>query len=60
MKTYYHVLEHGLIGEIGYQNYFNTIEEAEKEVERLTSLWPDLYFTIYPSNTSEEPPIVNI
>jgi hypothetical protein len=59
MKTYFHVLEHGLYGQIGYQTYFTTLKEAEKEVERLKRFFPELDFSIYPTNNRKQPEIVN-
>jgi hypothetical protein len=39
-KSYYHVLEDGTQGDIGHQGVYTTLEEAQKEVARLSDLWP--------------------
>ena len=57
-KDYYHVLEDGTQGDIGYQNCYKTLEEAQKEVERLSDFWPDIHFWIFHSNSPKEPVIV--
>lgn len=59
-KMYYHILEYGNYGEIGYQTYFDTKEEAQKEVERLTNFFPNLNFQIFVDTSKKQPPIVTI
>ena len=45
-------------GNTGVSFIANSMEEAEKEVKRRESLYPDIDFSIEPSAT--EPPRVNI
>lgn len=59
-KMYYHIIEYGQYDNIGYQGYYDTIEEAEKEVKRLSEFFPNQSFQIYMDNTKNEPPITTM
>ncbi len=59
-RTYYHVLEYGSYGSIGWQGYYDTMEEAQKEANRLQGFFPDLTFEVWVSNSKREPEIVTI
>ena len=59
-KLYYHILEHHDYGDIGHQGYFNTLDEAQKEVDRLQGYFPNLYYTIFQDTSRREPPIVTL
>jgi hypothetical protein len=50
-KMYYHVLEDGGYGRIGYQGYYNTPEEAKKRADTLSDMFPksEFYVEAYPS-----------
>lgn len=56
-KIYYHILEYGDYGNIGYQGYYLTIEEAQKEVNRLSSYFPDSSYQIWQDTSKKEPQI---
>lgn len=58
--TYYHILEHGEYGNIGHQGYFESEDQANKQIEKLSDFFPDLYFTIWPSLSKNEPEIVTV
>ena len=65
-KSYYHVLEgkstwclnYGTQGDIGYKGVYRTLKEAKKEIARLSDFWPEIYFWVFPSNTTKKPVIV--
>lgn len=57
---YYHVLEHGMYGEVGHQGCYDLFTEANARKAKLEELFPDLSFSIYPSNSDEEPEIVTV
>jgi len=59
-KMYYHILEYGDYGNIGYQGFYDTIEEAEKEALRLKDFFPQMDFQIFPSNSRKEPEITTM
>lgn len=60
IKTYYHIIEYGDYGKIGHQGYYNTIEEANAEVKRLSEFFPKLHFEVFVSNSKKEPPITTV
>ena len=60
MKTYYHIIEDDGHGGIGSHGFRKTLAEAEAEVQRLSSLFPDLYFYVLSSHSEREPEIVTI
>lgn len=57
---YYHILEYGDYDEIGYQGYYTTPEEAEKQRAKLEDMFPKPTFVIFPDTSKREPPIVTI
>ena len=59
-NAYYHILEHGDYGDIGYQGYYETREEAMERVKTLSSLFPNSYFEIWVSDSKQEPPITTM
>ena len=59
-KTYYHILEYGDYGNIGYQGYYDTIEEAQKQVEKLSNYFPNQTFQIFADKSKKEPPITTM
>jgi hypothetical protein len=59
-KMYYHVLEYGDYGNIGYQGVFNTLEEAQKEADRLKDFFPEMDFKVFTSQSRKEPPITTM
>lgn len=54
-KVYYHVLEDGGYGNIGYHGYYDTQEEAQKRADNLSEMFPNLEFYVESSNSTEEP-----
>jgi hypothetical protein len=58
MKTYFHLLEMNF-DKIARVNYFTKIQEAEKELNRLKSFFPEIHYEIHPTNSRKEPVIVN-
>ena len=59
-RNYYHILEYGDYGNIGYQGYYDTIEKADARVKKLSDFFPDVHFSIFVSDTKKEPPITTI
>jgi hypothetical protein len=59
-KIYYHILEYGDYGNIGYQGYYETEEEAKKEINRLSGYFPDMYYEIFTSDSTQEPPVTTM
>jgi hypothetical protein len=59
-KIYYHILEYGDYGNIGYQGYYETEEDARKEINRLSGYFPDMYYEIFTSDSMQEPPITTM
>ena len=59
-KMYYHILEYGDYGNIGYQGYYDTIEEAQKQVEKLSDYFPNQTFQIFADKSRKEPPITTM
>lgn len=56
-KIYYHILEHGSYGQIGWQGYEETEQKAKDKISELTKFFPDLYFEIFQDTSKNEPPI---
>jgi hypothetical protein len=54
-KVYYHVLEDGGYGNIGYHGYYDTQEEAQKRADNLSEMFPNLEFYVESSNSTQEP-----
>jgi len=59
-KMYYHILEYGDYGNIGYQGVYDTLDGAEKEASRLKDYFPEMDFQIFPSNSMKEPEITTM
>ena len=59
-KLYYHILEYGSYGEIGYQGYYLTLDEAQNEALRLQGYFPDSAFVVEVSDSKYEPTNVTI
>ena len=57
---YYHILEYGHYGEIGYQGYFNTVQEAENQAAKLKDFFPDKDFVIFTDTSKKEPEITTV
>lgn len=55
MKKYYHILEYGDYGNIGWQGFYLTIEDAKKRVLNLQDMFPNSYFQIESSSSKKEP-----
>jgi hypothetical protein len=60
MRTYYHVIEDSSYGNIGSHGYYKTQDEAQKEVERLQSYYPNYFFYVYSSNTKKQPEFITL
>ncbi len=58
-KRYFHILEYGENGEINHISYFLTLEEAQKEIERLNSIYPNNNYSPFVSSSKNPPSIVN-
>lgn len=56
-KLYYHILEHGSYGQIGWQGYEETESEAKLRISTLNDMFPNSYFEIFQDTTKNEPPI---
>jgi hypothetical protein len=59
-KLYYHVLEYGDYGMVGYQGMYKKLSEAEAEVKRLSDFFPDSTFEIFVDTSTKQPPIVTV
>lgn len=59
-KYYYHVIEDSGYDRIGSHGYYTNLEEAEKEVARLSEYFPNYNFYVFQSNSKKEPEIVTI
>ena len=59
-KIYYHILEHCDYGKIGYHGYRENLKDAQEEVNRLSSYFPQYHFSIFQDNSKKEPPITTI
>jgi len=59
-KMYYHILEYGDYGNIGYQGYYDTLEEAQKQVKKLSDFFPNQTFQIFADKSRKEPPITTM
>ena len=54
-KVYYHILEYGSYGNIGWQGYYLTNEEAKKRAESLKEMFPSCDFIVEASSSKKEP-----
>lgn len=59
-KLFYHVLEDCGLGQIGSHGWYETLEEAQDEADRLQSYFPKSYFSVFMSDSKGEPVIVTI
>jgi hypothetical protein len=59
-KSFYHVIEDCGLGQIGSHGWYKTLEEAQKEADRLQSYFPESYFSVFQSDSKREPVIVTI
>jgi hypothetical protein len=59
-QTYYHILEIGNYGEIGYQGYEENLSNAQLKVNLLSDTFENLYFEIFSSDTKDVPPIITV
>ena len=60
MRIYYHVIEENTHDRIASRGYYTQRADAEKEVDRLSLLFPSLHFYVYETNSKKEPTIVTI
>jgi hypothetical protein len=54
-NMYYHVLEDGGYGDIGYQGVYDTKENAESRAIELSDMFPDSSFYVEASDSEDEP-----
>jgi hypothetical protein len=54
-KMYFHVLEDGGYGEIGWQGAYDTEEEAQNKADLLSDRFPDSSFYVEVSDSEDEP-----
>jgi hypothetical protein len=59
-KVYYHIIEYGDYGNVGYQGLYDSLEEAKKRIQSLSDMFPDSSFEIFPSDSRREPPITTV
>jgi len=59
-KMYYHVLEDSSYGNIGWHGYFESKEEADKVVKKLSDFFPKYYYYIEIYKSKKEPYTVTI
>ena len=55
-KMYHHILEYGDYDNIGYQGYYDTIEEAQKRVNELSDYFPNQTFVIFSDVSTSSAP----
>ena len=58
-KNFYHVLEDHGLGVIGWQGFYLTEKEAQKEADKLSSNF-DCYYSVFKSESKKQPKIVTI
>jgi hypothetical protein len=54
-KMYFHVLEDGGYGEIGWKGVYNTEEEAQNRADSLSDMFSDSSFYVEASDSEDEP-----
>ena len=54
-KMYFHVLEDGGYGEIGWKGVYNTEEEAQNRADSLSDMFSDSSFYVEISDSEDEP-----
>jgi hypothetical protein len=59
-QIYYHILEYGSYGKIGYQGYYTNLLDAQARINTLSEMFTDLDFQIFIDTSKNEPPIVTI
>ena len=59
-KMYFHVLEDGGYGNIGHQGVYDTKEEAQKEADELSDIFPNSEFYVESSYSKREPVTVTV
>ena len=59
-KIYYHVIERGNYGNIGWHDYYLTLQEAQDRVNKLYEYFPNLSFEVFASLSKKEPEIVTV
>lgn len=59
-RIYYHVLEDSGYGNIGWQGYYNTAEEAQKRANELSDMFPNSSFYVEAGNSPKEPVNVTV
>jgi hypothetical protein len=59
-RIYYHVLEDGGYGNIGWQGYYNTAKEAQKRADELSDMFPNSSFYVEAGNSPKEPVNVTV
>mgnify|MGYP000155874976 CR=1 FL=1 len=52
---YFHVIEDSGYDNIASRGYYATLEEAQKEVNRLQSYFEDCFFYVFQSTSKREP-----
>lgn len=57
---YYHVIEEGDYGSVASHGWYENYHEACLERDRLQRFYPDLFFYVYGSDSSDEPVFVTI
>jgi len=53
--TYFHVIENSGYDNIASRGYYATLEEAQKEVNRLQSYFEDCFYYVFQSTDKSEP-----
>jgi hypothetical protein len=59
-RLYYHVLEYGSYGEIGWQGVYSTQQEAEERAKKLKEFFPKNDFQVFTDTSKKEPPITTV
>ena len=54
-KIYYHILEYGDYGNIGWQGFYLSLAEANERVDKLRDYFPDCDYQIEKSDSKDEP-----
>lgn len=60
MNSYYHIIEQVDTYTIGCHGYYEDLQEAEEEKQRLQDLFENSFFYVFMSADPSEPPITTV
>lgn len=59
-KTYYHVIENGGYGRIGWHGYYDSLQDAKNRVDELSEMFTRPEFYVEATNSKKEPNFITI